>query len=235
MNLVELLLGPAATTPDAPALRAGAVDVTYRALADRAARDAARLMEAGAKPGDRVAICVPNGVGFVTAYLATLHAGAVAVPLNPSAPEPELVRQMEQVGASVTALGPDVRLPGALPAVVFGDSGFEGAAAGVLDSGDAGRRRAGRVAVHLGDGRDAPKAAVLTHGNLAANIPRCSTIPGLAIRADDVVPRSRSPFHHIFGLNVVLRRHPSPRASAVVLEDHFDPVATLELIDAATG
>ena len=48
-----------------------------------------------------------------------------------------------------------------------------------------------------------PKAAMLTHGNLLANLEQCQDHPGRAQTADDVA-FAVLPFFHIFGLNVVL-------------------------------
>ncbi len=86
MNLVSLLLQPAAERPDAVALIEGARSVSFSALEGLAARTAGGIAALGVAPGDRVAIAAHNDVGFVTAYLGALWAGAVAVPLNPLAP-----------------------------------------------------------------------------------------------------------------------------------------------------
>ena len=48
-----------------------------------------------------------------------------------------------------------------------------------------------------------PKAAMLTHGNLLANLEQCQAHPGRSQGADDVV-FGVLPLFHIFGLNVVL-------------------------------
>ena len=86
-NLAEVLLAPAASTPDAVALRAGTDAVTYAELEARAARVAGALRADGVEPGDRVAIEGHNSVAFVASYLGALRAGAVAHPRNPHAPE----------------------------------------------------------------------------------------------------------------------------------------------------
>ena len=55
----------------------------------------------GVAPGDRVAIVSANNPTFVTAYLAALGVGAVAVPLNPLSPAPELQRELKEIDARV--------------------------------------------------------------------------------------------------------------------------------------
>lgn len=55
------------------------------------------LMQMEIKPGDRVAMMCGNGRWFVVAYLATVGMGAIAVPLNPLSPTPELEGELEAV------------------------------------------------------------------------------------------------------------------------------------------
>src|SRR5690606_37915805 len=76
----------------------------------------------------------------------------------------------------------------------------------------------------------APKAAMLTHGNLRANLDQCQALPIRAQGPDDVV-LGALPFFHIFGLNVVLGLTLLSGAS-VVLVERFDPQTTLELVEA---
>lgn len=56
---------------------------TYGEFAEKAARVAWALRHLGVAPGDRVAILHPNHTDFVLAYGGIIHAGAVAVPVNP--------------------------------------------------------------------------------------------------------------------------------------------------------
>ncbi len=55
------------------------------------------LMQMEIKPGDRVAMLCGNGRWFVVAYLATVGVGAIAVPLNPLSPTPELEAELATV------------------------------------------------------------------------------------------------------------------------------------------
>jgi long-chain acyl-CoA synthetase len=75
----------------------------------------------------------------------------------------------------------------------------------------------------------APKAAMLTHGNLLANLDQMQRHPGRLVTPDDVY-LGVNPLFHIFGLNVVLGLT-LLAGSSIVLVRRFDPVATLELID----
>src|SRR2546430_4851191 len=104
-NLADVLLAPAQRTPDAIALRAGPDTIAYRELESRAARVAGALRSEGVRPGDQVTIEGHNTIAFATSYLGALRVGAVAVPLNPQAPDPELDRELATVEPAVM-LGP---------------------------------------------------------------------------------------------------------------------------------
>ncbi len=55
---------------------------TYAALRTQVAALAGQLADAGVRRGDRVAMVLPNGPEIVAAFLAIVHGGAVAAPLN---------------------------------------------------------------------------------------------------------------------------------------------------------
>jgi long-chain acyl-CoA synthetase len=210
-NLAEVLLAPAQTTPDAVALRAGADVVTYRELEARAARVAGALRSEGVEPGTRVTIEGHNSVAFVASYLGVLRAGAVVVPLNPHAPDPELDREVGSV-EPVVVLGP--------PLDGTGDA----------EPADTASRDDSDVAVLLftAGTAGAPKAAMLTHGNLASNIRQVLDHPGLALDAGDV-SLGVLPLFHVFGLNAVLGIGLAAGASTVLL-DHFDAAGAVHAV-----
>jgi len=56
---------------------------THGAVHDLAARAASVLAEHGVRPGDRVLLALPDGIGWVTTFLAVARLGAVAVLTNP--------------------------------------------------------------------------------------------------------------------------------------------------------
>ncbi|MCG8691977.1 MAG: AMP-binding protein [Minwuiales bacterium] len=73
---------PAWKHPDRTALIDDHGEITFAELTVRAGRFGAALKESGAKPGDRVAIILPNGIPFIVAECAILQSGLVKVPLN---------------------------------------------------------------------------------------------------------------------------------------------------------
>jgi AMP-binding enzyme len=89
-NLAELLADPGSSAP-AIVSTAPLLVVSYRALAEQIERLSGQLSSAGLKPGDRVAIVLPNGLEFLVIFLALTHARLVAAPLNP-AEKPDEIR-----------------------------------------------------------------------------------------------------------------------------------------------
>ena len=88
MNTTRLPLLPAVvreraqSTPDAPAVVAGASELSYADLHALVAALNGRLRHHGVRTGDRVAILGLNSIEWVVAFLACLDAGAVAAPLS---------------------------------------------------------------------------------------------------------------------------------------------------------
>ncbi len=74
-----------------------------------------------------------------------------------------------------------------------------------------------------------PRAAMLTHRALAANIEQVAAIEPPMIHGDDVV-LGVLPLFHVYGLNGVLGSVLRHRAK-LVLADGFDPEGTLDLVD----
>lgn len=86
MNVVSLFRAQAEARPGADALvGADGRRVTYAALERAAARGAAQLAASGLRPGDAVLLLVPVSVALYEALAAVLRAGCVAVVLDPGA------------------------------------------------------------------------------------------------------------------------------------------------------
>ena len=83
-NVSVFLAESAGVDPDAVALRCGVETATYSELASTAARLADCLIDGGVRPGDRVAIMLPNGPAYVAVLYGIWYAGGVAVPISPS-------------------------------------------------------------------------------------------------------------------------------------------------------
>ena len=73
----------------------------YAELRQRALRAAGAFTGLGVRKGDRVAICLPNGMDWVVAFFGAVYAGAVVVPLNTALSARELEYQVGHSGTSV--------------------------------------------------------------------------------------------------------------------------------------
>jgi long-chain acyl-CoA synthetase len=178
-----------------------------------------------------VAIVAANNWYFVAGYLAVLGAGAVAVPLNPQSPPPEIEAELARVGARLAIVGPSAGDLGVDPASV---PGFEGAVP-VGDLLDAEAvpivdRAPDDVAVLLFTSGTAgsPQPAMLTHGNLTSNIDQVLANPSRPEGADEVA-LCALPLFHVFGLNAVLGVTLRVGGTAVLVE-RFDPHTSLEAV-----
>jgi long-chain acyl-CoA synthetase len=217
---------------------------TYGLLRDQVASLRGGLVGLGLDPGDRVGIVAANNWYFVVSYLAVLGAGCVAVPVNPTSPVPEVQRQLAAIGARAVIAGPSAKAAiggldrGALPVlehiVASGRSDLPGAIALddllAADPVPVADRTADDLAVlsFTSGTAGSPKAAMLTHGNLLANLEQCQALPGRSQGPDDVV-LGVLPLFHIFGLNVVLGLSFIAGATVLLIE-RFDPQSALEAI-----
>ncbi len=214
MNLAE---SPSSHPDQRLALVVSSGSLSYGALEDRVARWRGALGKTGLGIGDRVVVLSGNDELFVTACLAIVGIGAVAVPLNPQSPLAELSREIEVIAPSAIITNPDLDLdmdatmsPSilAIEALDAGESaplisvGPETPAVLLFTSGTAGR----------------PKPAVLTHGNIDAAIRAMLTLPIDLLEADHVV-LGVIPLFHVFGLNIVLNL--GLRIGATIVLDDF--------------
>jgi long-chain acyl-CoA synthetase len=217
---------------------------TYGTLRDQVAHLRGGLARLGVQSGDRVALLCSNGRYFVDLYLAVLGLGAVTVPLNPASPGPEIERELATVDAKVVVVEPLAAhawsqvqrssVPSVTSVIATEADSVDGAdllfddllsadplaaidvepdhlAALIFTSGTAG----------------SPRAAMISHGNLLANLEQGRSA-NQGIRADDVV-YGVLPVFHIFGLNVVLGLSLFHGAT-VVLVQRFDPSTALDTI-----
>ena len=99
--LTANLDGAVARFPDRVALDFLGATTTYAQLGDRVARAAEALRRIGVRPGDRVALILPNCPQHVAAFYAVLRLGAIAVEHNPLYTAAELAHQLADHGATV--------------------------------------------------------------------------------------------------------------------------------------
>lgn len=247
MNLANIIDGHNAETT---ALISSNRAITYGELRDQVAACRGGLAATGVGVGDRVALILGNSPHFVVAYLAAIGLGAVAVPLNPASPGPELQSELAVVGPRVVVVdklgatnwaGVDRAAVPSVEVVITTESSTTESSAvesdGVISFEDL--IVATPVDVVDVDGSHlaalmftsgtagSPRAAMLTHANLQANIDQSRSAQG-HINADDII-YGVLPLFHIFGLNVVLGLGLSVGAT-IVLVQRFDPATAVQSI-----
>jgi long-chain acyl-CoA synthetase len=235
-SLAELVRSAAAEHPDKPALLHEDATVTWGeldALVDEAAAGLhARVPERGA----RVAILLPNSVGFVVAYFAILRAGLVAVPLNTAYTPPELNHQIQDAGTSLLVTDAEhVGLLDGVPAdqvvvVGAGERSWDELLAGGVggETGDVAGPEELALLLYTSGTTGQPRGAMLTHRALLANLEQLARIEPSVVAGDDIVLLVL-PLFHVYGLNAGLGQVAWAGATAV-LSDRFDPVETLALV-----
>ncbi|MGW3126812.1 amino acid adenylation domain-containing protein [Streptomyces sp. NPDC001123] len=86
----ELFEATADRTPDAVALSAGGVELSYAEVDRMANRLAHRLRRDGLGPEDTVGLCLERSAELIVAMLAVMKSGAAFVPLDPALPAARL-------------------------------------------------------------------------------------------------------------------------------------------------
>ncbi|MET9443779.1 non-ribosomal peptide synthase/polyketide synthase [Streptomyces sp. NPDC006610] len=100
LSPVDLFAEQARRTPDAPALRDGDTELTYRRLDAWSDAVASRLLADGLRPEDRVALPMDRCAELVVAQLAVLKAGGAYVPVDARAPEERRRALIARAGAT---------------------------------------------------------------------------------------------------------------------------------------
>ncbi|MEU3491848.1 amino acid adenylation domain-containing protein [Streptomyces massasporeus] len=100
-SLPGLFAAQVARAPEAVALVADGVEVSYRELDARANRLARLLVSRGVGPESLVGVCLERGADLVVALLAVLKAGGAYVPLDPEYPASRLGLMIEDAAPAV--------------------------------------------------------------------------------------------------------------------------------------
>ena len=236
MDLSRLLRDTAQRVPEHTALivASSQATVTFADLDREADRVATGLSGMGIRKGDRVALGMHNVEHFAFAYFGILRAGAVVVPLNVMLTAKEVGRVLSDSEAKAVLTAPP--FSGVVEAAasesgtrVFTTEDWDalGPLGQTVPDPDLSSDDLAVLAYTSGTTGE-PKGAMLSHGNLLANLDQQMSIPEAHVNDDDVLFLAL-PLFHIFGLNVTLGLLVMNGAKGVLVE-RFEPVPTLELI-----
>ena len=248
MNVADLLRRSADLHPSRTAIHFGSRRLTYAELDLLVDRVAAMLAARGIRPGDRVALMLPNGPDFPALYYGILRAGGIVVPMNPLLKSREIAHQLGDCGVrwAFVAEGPSTAEAGiaaegtattVLPVPADGLGDLLGDLLGDVPSGPpdpglASHRTTGEdtaVILYTSGTTGTPKGAQLTHAGLTRNTQICAE-QLFRLTCDDVV-LGCLPLFHIFGQSCAMNAAVSAGAQ-LTLEPRFDTAHVLQTIEA---
>jgi long-chain acyl-CoA synthetase len=248
LNLASLLTQSAQRHPTRTAVVAGDRDVDYSSLDLFARLFAGGLATLGVRPGEHVALVLPNVPQFTVAYFGAHYAGTPVVPLNVLLTADELAYQLEDSEAVAVVvwesfLGPVQEAVARVASVrhvvvaradladATAPEGCEnlvallGRSAPVEDAHPTAPDDTA-VLIYTSGTTGRPKAAELTHANLVSNAMAASGVVSLDCTTTALVTL---PLFHAFGMTVM---HNAVLAvgGKLVLLPRFDPAVALRLM-----
>jgi long-chain acyl-CoA synthetase len=231
--LHEILDTAAVDVPDRPATSFFGATLTYAELKNRSDRLAAAFDAMGLVKGDRVGIMLPNCPQYLIAAFAVLRHGAIVVNINPTYTARELKNVAVDSGmrflVTLDALAPlalAIRTDGSLEQIVITSLAQYSAPAGDAATVDGTLRlsdllndvpepRNIRVPIdaddlavlqYTGGTTGAPKAAMLTHANIFANVVQTEAFMYRARERGAARYLMVIPYFHIYGFTVGLMK-----------------------------
>lgn len=251
LNLAVFLEESAKSKPGKTALILGDRGLSFAELNVAAKKFANALVSLGVKPGDKVAMMVPNVPQFIVAYYGILGAGAVVVPLNVLLRAPEVAYHLDDSDAVVLVAWhgflEDARAgfdeaKRCRDLVVVEEPSGEGGSEGtcgfdeLLDEHPAEFDMVQTmpddtaVVIYTSGTTGRPKGAELTHFNLFFNaVYKADKL--LKLREDDV-GIAVLPLFHIFGQTTVMNANLYV-GNTVTMVPRFEPEAALRAIQDA--
>jgi fatty-acyl-CoA synthase len=152
---------------------------SFEEVAVQASRYAAAMLRTGARPGDRIALALPDNTEFVFSFLGAMHAGLVPVPMYPPMGVGKLGFYLEQARHILRACDASLLITSAQVKTVLG-SLIRGSLRSIktvqtlgIDNTEAplARLRPEDIAFlqFTSGSTSRPKGVVLTYGSLSAN------------------------------------------------------------------
>ena len=235
-NLALNLVNTAAQHPDRPAIRLGDFSLTYAQFEHTTQLVAALLAEHGVRPGDRVALMLPNVPHFALLYYGALRLGAIVVPMNPLLKGREVAYHLSDSGARLLFVWTGFEQEGEAGAVlaeaksiVVDPASWPGLLAGLapIPAVHEPSDRGTAVILYTSGTTGKPKGAELTHENIARNVEICAD--ELIFVSEEDVVFGGLPLFHVFGQTASMNAAVYAGACLTLLPK-FDPQAALETV-----
>jgi fatty-acyl-CoA synthase len=174
-----LLLRAARRWPDADALVEDGTVLSHAQAAAAARWVARRLLARGVRPGERIALALPNGWRYAVAHSGVQLAGAVAVLVNTRFTAPEIEYVLTDCRATYTIVDSQTaaRIPPVCPHWDVDELTAPGPQAEQLPGMSAPSTAVANILYTSGT-TGAPKGAMQTQGNLVFNAGTCGTVLG---------------------------------------------------------
>ncbi len=103
-DVLQRVVAEAARGREGPLVIDGVVAYGRKTIAQEIATIAGGLVATGVRPGDRVALALPNSADFVLASLACLWAGAIFVPVAPGDPAARVAHVLADSAPAITVV-----------------------------------------------------------------------------------------------------------------------------------
>jgi len=222
-SVVDEVLGGAGQHGERAAVIEGETGetLTYRALVERSSRVAAGLVKAGVRPGEPVAVALPNSIDFVLTWFGALRAGAWVVPVNPLYTPGEIEYQIRDSGARYLVAVPERAgaLAGAVDRAFIAGCGENELVACTDELREVRCGPADMAVLPYSSGTTGrPKGVILTHANIVANIRQ---VLGTGALGEGDVVIDMMPLYHVAGLVVCINALLAGGGTAVLMR-RFD-------------
>tara|TARA_R110002051_G_scaffold325483_2_gene428146 strand:+ start:3771 stop:5324 length:1554 start_codon:yes stop_codon:yes gene_type:complete len=238
LSVAAILAESAIRVPQNTAVIAGAQHISYSQLWRETCAYAGVLRNRGIKPGDAVALMIPNIPDFPRVYYAILALGAVAVPIHPLLKASEIDYVLRDSGARIL-IAADTCLAEAEPAtaalgvslVTVGNTqsphafAIEAASCEPLDWYRPMSPLDPAAILYTSGTSGKPKGAVISHFSLLEQT-HISLLDSFDVGQDDVLCATL-PLSHVFGQSNVLNTA-FRRGAAILLIPRFDADTVLE-------
>jgi amino acid adenylation domain-containing protein len=227
----HLLEDTARQMPDAPAVTAGDLTLSYRELDQRANQLAHRLVQKGIGPGALVAVCLDRTVQLPIALAGVLKAGAAYVPLDPTHPADRIRYMLEDAGvACVITLGRfALTLDAAAPILLMDDEHDDTVSPCNVGPEVSVRPEDLTYVIYTSGSTGRPKGVQIEHRNMVSFLEAMRREPGLSSK--DVLLAVTTPSFDIAGLEFWLPMSVGAHIVIASRADVLDGVSLIDLID----